>query len=434
MAAKKAAGSKVPTKKTESSKTGYGKTGGGKPTLSREAKTHDTAVTKNSDASTAKEKQARLKALRSQLGDKLIPADKLGNVYALRRPTGIVQVDIALGGGFPAGGACMLSGIYNSGKSWMLYRAMAMQQQIYGDEFVGAVHVAETQMPYDQMRQAGMKICVPDSYIKQCIQRDIDLGLPMWTDEKILEWKTGIGHLEVITGGTGEEVLETVIDCVKANVFSLIGVDSIQGLMPQADVDKDISDENKRAARAVMMGKFWERYTPHVNKGCNTTSVVFIQQVRASDSTYGKDWKVTGGKASEHFKLIDLALWPGQQIRQQIDNKMVTTGKVTKFETLKGKAGTHDHITGEFDYKYSEFYPGNVDVHGDLIATAIKNGILQTKSSGVQLLNAVTKEPIEGMFAASQKQLRELMEVDFDFELDFRRHVMASVGIKCLYR
>ena len=64
-----------------------------------------------------------------------------------------------------------------------------MQQQIYGDDCMCAVHVAETQIPYDQMRAAGMRIRVPDDVLQQYIQQDLDLGLPMWPDEKIAEWK-----------------------------------------------------------------------------------------------------------------------------------------------------------------------------------------------------------------------------------------------------
>jgi len=435
MAAKKAAVKRI-TKKTTDKGANAKTPTTAKPLVTRAAEGPKLSISQTAalPAKTDAERKKALAVLVNQLEGKLIPADQLGNVYALRRPTGIIEVDIALGGGFPAGGACMLSGPYNSGKTWMLFRTMAMQQQLYGSSFMGALHIAETQIPYDQMRQAGMRICVPDSVIKQYIQRDVELGLPMWDDAKIAAWKAQVGTLHIIDGGTGEAVLQSVLECVKANCFSVIGVDSISSLMPQRDVDKDIDEEAARAARAIMMGKFWEKYVPHVNKGVNTTSLIFTQQVRANNSTYGKEWTITGGEATKHYKLIDLGMWSGKQITRQIQGRTHAVGKETLFETFKGKAGTHDHIKGSFNFYYSEFLAGNVDVHGDLILYARQQGILMQTMNGWQLLNAETREPLDGMYAPTEAALKECLQMDFDFELAFRRHVLAAAGIKCLYR
>jgi RecA/RadA recombinase len=434
MAARKKASSKKRVGK-KADKKEPAKKAPSKP-ISRAAQGPSLAMTKGPalPIQTDAERRRALGALQTKLEGKLIPANRLENVYTLRRPTGIVELDVALGGGFPAGGACMLSGPYNSGKSWLLFRTMAMQQQLYGDSFMGALHVAETQLPYDQMLQAGMRIEVPDSVIRQWIQRDLELGLPMWDNERIAFYKQQVGTLHIIEGGIGEQVLQTVLECVKTNVFSVIGVDSVSSLEPQRDADKDMDEEQARAARAIMMGKFWTKYVPHVNKGVNTTTLLFTQQVRANDSQYGKEWKITGGKASEHYKLIDLAMWAGKQLTRQIQGRNHTVGKQTFFETIKGKAGTHDHIKGEFAFYYSEFFPGNVDVHGDLIVFARQQGILMQTNKGMQLLNAITREPVDGMYAPTEEALKECLQMDFDFELDFRRHVMAAAGLKCLYR
>lgn len=385
-------------------------------------------------AATKADKRKALSALKTKLKGQLIPASQLGNVYMLRRPVGMVEFDIALGGGFPAGGACMISGPFNSGKSWVLWRTIAMQQQIYGDDCSVAVHVAETQMPYDQMRQAGMKIRVPDDVIQQYIRRDLELGLPMWSAEKIADYKVQVGEIHVIPGGVGEDVLDAVLACVESNIFSVIGVDSVSSLMPARDADKDMNEEVARAARALMMQKFWEKYVPHVNKGVNTTSLLFIQQVRANNSSYGKDWTITGGEATKHYKLIDIAIFPGSQIRRQFNGVQHTVGKEIKFETIKGKAGTHDNIRGQYNFYYSEFMAGNVDIYGDLLAYAMQHGLVTNTSKGIQFLNAVTREPIEGLFAPTQTAFKDCMIADFDFELDVRRHIMAAAGLECLYR
>src|SRR5688572_9440121 len=61
-------------------------------------------------------------------------ADEAPNVYELRRPTGIIQLDKDIGGGFPAGGLSVVSGPDNAGKTWVILRTMAMHQRLYGQK------------------------------------------------------------------------------------------------------------------------------------------------------------------------------------------------------------------------------------------------------------------------------------------------------------
>jgi hypothetical protein len=278
-----------------------------------------------------------------------------------------------------------------------------------------------------------MRIAVPDNVIRQWIERDAQLGIA-WTAENIQACKMQVGTFHIIPAGTGEQVLQTVLECTKTNAFDIIGVDSINSLEPERNAGKDMEEESARAAQALMMGRFWPKYVPHVNNGYNTTTLLFMQQVRQNDSAYGKDWKVVGCKANEHFKIIDLALWPGKQIRRTINGKDIAIGKETNFETIKGKAGTHDHITGSFNFFYPEFMAGSVDIHGDLILAAMRYGILMRTNVGLQLLNGVTRAPVASMAPMDEQTLRQVLVYNFDFELEVRRHVLAAAGVRCLYR
>ncbi len=395
--------------------------------------------TKNRERS-HKEKVSELNRLRNANPDLMYPADEAENQYMLRRPTGIIELDIALGGGFPAGGACMLSGPFNSGKTWLLFRTIAMQQQIYGNDFMGALHVGEMAFPYDQAIQAGCRLSVPDAILNHWAEWRYHCELPQFTPQELEYMKTSVGHLEMIGGATGEEILTTVLSCVDSNIFSVVGIDSISSLQSAADITKELDDDGKRGAHATMMKKFWIKLVPKLNRGRNATSILMVQQVVANQERanfpaamqkYLQEWTVKGGESTKHFKLIDLVMWSGDKINRTSSDERSVIGKWVKYRTLKGKAGTHDNIYGEFPYYY---HLGGVDLHGELIASAIRRGVLLNVGNGVQVFNAETRQPVAGMFAKNEQELRQMFTASFDFELAFRREILRAAGKPCLYR
>lgn len=387
-----------------------------------------------------KEKRETLQALRTEREGLLYPSDEAENQYMIRRPTGIIELDIALGGGFPAGGASMLSGPFNSGKSWLMFRTIAMQQQIYGNDFLGAVHIGEMAFPYDQALQAGCRLRVPDVILNQWEEWRYYRGMPKFSQEEVAYFKSQIGHLEIISGSTGEEVLTSVLACTEKNIFSVIGVDSISGLQPAADAAKDMDDNEKRSAHATMMKRFWLKFVPMMNRGRNATSLLFVQQVVANQERanmhpsiqkYIQEWTVKGGESTKHFKLIDLVMWSGEKISRGANEERDVIGKWVKYRTLKGKAGTHDNISGEFPYYY---HLGGVDIHGELIASALRRGVLIMTPQGLQVFGAETRQPIAGMLARNDQEMRGMLAQSFDFELALRREVLTAAGKPCLYR
>jgi len=382
------------------------------------------------------EKTKILNALRNELGDRLTTADEASAPYLVRRPTGIIDLDVHLGGGFPAGGPSMLGGPFNSGKSWLLWRMIAEQQRIYGDDFMGAIANVETAIPYDQAIAAGCRIAVPDDIINQWAEINRQRHEPDFTSEQIDYFKTQVGVLELINGDTGEDILNNVLKLNEKNIFSIIGVDSVSALLPAADADKDLTDEQKRGAHASMMKKFWLAYVPQMRSGRNYTTLVLTMQAvanqeRASAASfmqkYIKQWDVKGGEASKHYSLINLLMWSGDKIKHD----KVAIGKYLKYETRKGKAGTHDNIVGDFPFYYQI---GGVDLHGELISSAMRRGILVHYGGKLQLLDGTNKNPVDGICATDETSLRQRMQESFDFELAIRREVLISAGVSCLYR
>lgn len=365
-----------------------------------------------------------------------VPIDQASTPYMIRRPTGVIELDIHLGGGFAAGGPCIVGGPYNSGKTWLFWRTVAMLQRIYGRDFVGAIANVETALDYGQAIAAGALIAIPDEVLNHWAEWRHGRGMPDFTSEEVDRLKTQVGRIELITGEYGEQILENVKSFIDTNACSIIAIDSLNALQSAADVDKTLEQREQLGSNAVMLKKFWLQYAPVVRSGKNYTTLYCTQQVvsntakaqaQAFMQKYMKDWEIKGGEAAKHFSLATLVMWSGEKIKR--DKEVI--GKYVNYTFRKGKAGTHDNLSGEFPFYYSI---GGVDLHGELIASAMRRGVLVQYGNRLQVLNGETNEPMDGLWASNERDLREMMLADFDFELAVRQEVLASAGVKCLYR
>lgn len=377
----------------------------------------------------------------------IVYADEAPNTYIIRRPTGIMELDVDIGGGFPAGGCCMISGPDNSGKTRLLLETMAMQQRLYGDECRIALAITEGGFPFDQARDAKLKVCLPDSMILQYQRLRMERRLPLLTDEEVIAaYKQRVGQVVVIRGETGEEILGYVLKAIATRAFSFIGVDSINGLLPTADAAKDLVKNPKKAAHAFLIDNFFKHYISPMTTGVtgtNETTLVFTQQVRANQERanapahlqqYIKPWAVSGAYAAKHFKLIDLTVSDGKVLRQKSDQegeRGPVIGKMVNWMLEKGKAGTHDNKSGEVAYYYGI---NRFDIAGEIIVSGMRRGVIQQVGRKWCVCRPTTGEVLPDLTALSQKALRSMIEADFEFELAVRREILASAGIECLYR
>jgi RecA/RadA recombinase len=381
----------------------------------------------------------------------IVRADQAPNPYLLRRPTGIMELDIDLGGGFPAGGCSIISGPDNSGKTYLMFLAMAMQQRLYGHECRLAFAQAEGAFPFDPALNAGLKISVPDEILEQWQEVRRRRGMDLYTNEQLLFFKQETGAFYIFRGATGEELTQAMLDGVRTNAFNLIGCDSINGLAPQVDVAKGMDEHNMRASHANLVTKFFNKYVPLTTglNGLNLTTLLFTQQVRSNQERanmasniqkYVKPWAAGGAYAAKHFKLIDLVIWNGSTLKRGEGKARHAIGKEFKWNTEKGKAGTHDNKSGEASYYYPQFRPpGGIDLVGELMTAGIKRGVIQTRQvtksrKEVIVARPDTGEVIEDFTAPTQKAMRAFIMEDIDYELALRREILTQAGIQCLYR
>jgi RecA/RadA recombinase len=160
--------------------------------------------------------------------------DLAPNTYFLRRPSGIIPLDIHTGGGLPAGGLTYLSGPDGAGKTFLLNKYIAMNQRLYKERSCVALGVSEAAPDHFFMRKCGVQIAIPDPMIEERDRARKLLGLPSFTKEQLKTFRAKtVGHLKVLRGATGEELLMAILECFESKAFDIVSLDSVSAVLPE---------------------------------------------------------------------------------------------------------------------------------------------------------------------------------------------------------
>lgn len=399
----------------------------------------------------AQRKKERAALMQKKSGKGKMPplirrADQVSSTYHLRRPTGITQLDIDLGGGFPAGGLSCLSGVDNAGKSTLLYLTCAMHQRIYGDASMIALSLVEGNPDFDYMRKLGFMLAYPDDLIEQREEDRLRRGLPKFTKEEKAWFKTQVGEVDWILGATGEQIMGTMHDAIRLNIYGIIGLDSVSALQSAAEAKKpDFEKAPQQAANANLLTRFMLKYYPCMNGvfGKNQTTVIFTQQVRANKERsnalphlqkFLPDVIAQGANALKHGKLIDVTLMKGSKDTEEDENedgKKIRTalGRTVRYKLLKGKAGTHDEIAGEYDFSYDKGF----ETERTVFVQGVRYGAIEERKGVLTVNRHGLEEPLMKDIPGIEAFVK-MMRDNVDFELAVRREVMAFAGKEVIYR
>ena len=408
--------------------------------------------------STAAEKKALLNRKAAAINKHfkktvIATADKVKNPYFLRHPTGIMELDIDLAGGWPPG-VSYISGPDGAGKSHLLYRTMAMHQRLYGDKSAIALAAVEAPIDHFFLRKLGVIVAVPDEVIEEKNKWRKDMGMQPFTKDEVKELKRQVGTFWDITGDTMEQTLGAVIDIAgdkdlrePDNQFGIIGIDSLNALNPAAWAAADLDDELRRAAHASCVTRFFAQLYPLLTTLDGDplyTSILFTQQVRAnaakaSAQPHIAKWlpdyaPAAGAYAGKHGKQIDLMIWPGQKKKEDNDTggKKEVIQKMFSWELLKGKAGTHEGKTGEvpFEFGVEDF----IDLQRTVLVSGMRHGVLKEKDGLVTLVNRSTGKDSEVIARIPVQDFVQSMKNDIDLEEAIRREILAADKIECRFR
>ena len=244
--------------------------------------------------------------------------------------TGSLSLDIALGvGGYPKGRIVEIYGPESSGKTTFALHAIAEVQKKGGRAaFIDAEHALDP------------------VYAK-------NLGV-------------NIDNLLLSQPDTGEQALEICEALVRSQAISIVVMDSLAALVPQAEIEGEMGDSHV-GLQARLMSQALRKLSGTINK--TNTIVIFINQLREKVGVmFGNPETTPGGRALKFYSSVRLEVRRAEQIKQGDS----VVGNKTVIKVVKNKVAP-PFKTANVDIMYGE----GVSKEGELVDLATEAAIIE---------------------------------------------------------
>jgi RecA/RadA recombinase len=343
-------------------------------------------------------------------------------VYSLRRPSGILSLDIGWGGGLPAGSLNQIYGKESTGKNYLMNCLIRECQRNYGSD--AAVAYVTFEYGYDK---AFAWLCGVSCALSDVELKELKSSGKTVSDETMRQATEQIGsfHIVDVTDDgraiPAEAKFEAALGLLEEGVFQLILIDGLGAFLGMGQrfakkkgktqrrtlMDERKVGEEPRLLTSFMSESFTRLGLPAYDGGSNETTIVVNNQVRANIGVQGRGptTRQGGGYALGHGKALDTHLKTIGQLTRGAEKRKV--GKKTAWVMGKGKLGTHDGKAGEYDY----FYDGGVDLIGDMITVARAMKVIQSRGSKIYVPGrtaGMSKEEVETKFYYGDDEAAEI--------------------------
>jgi len=226
-------------------------------------------------------------------------------------PSGSISLDSALGiGGYPKGRIVEIYGPESGGKTTFALHAIAEAQKKGGRAaFIDAEHALDPQYA----AKIGVNI-----------------------DELLLSQPDN-----------GEQALEICEALVRSGAISLIVIDSVAALVPQAEIEGEMGDAHV-GLQARLMSQALRKLSGIIHK--TNTVCIFINQLREKVGVmFGNPETTPGGRALKFYSSVRLEIRRGEQIKLGADvignkanvkvvkNKMAPPFKACSLDIMYGE-------------------------------------------------------------------------------------------------
>lgn len=276
-----------------------------------------------------------LKQIEKQFGKgSIMRLGERANVDVDAISSGSLSLDMALGiGGYPKGRIIEIFGPESSGKTTLALHAIA------------------------QVQKKGGKAAFIDA------ENAID---PLYAQNLGVD----IDELILSQPDSGEQGLEIVDVLVRSGAIDIVVVDSVAALVPQAELDGEMSDQQV-GAQARMMSKAMRKLAGNMNKG--NCTVIFINQLREKVGVmFGSPEVTPGGRALKFYASVRVDIRRSEQIKKGTD----IVGNKTNIRVVKNK------VAPPFKSVQVEIiYGQGVSYIGELIDLGVKYDIIDKAGS-----------------------------------------------------
>ena len=244
--------------------------------------------------------------------------------------SGSLSLDINLGiGGYPKGRIIAISGPESSGKPTFALHAIAEAQKNGGRAaFIDAEHALD----------------------------------PIYAS------KLGVNTDELLLSqpDNGEQALEICEALVRSGAISIIVIDSVAALVPQAEIEGEMGDSHV-GLQARLMSQALRKLSGIINK--TNTIAIFINQLREKVGVmFGNPETTPGGRALKFYSSVRLEIRRSEQIKSGTD----ITGNKTNVKVVKNKMAP-PFKSCVVDIMYGE----GVSKEGEIVDLASESGILE---------------------------------------------------------
>jgi recombination protein RecA len=185
--------------------------------------------------------------------------------------------------------------------------------------------------------------------------------------------KLGVNIKELLISqpDSGEQALETAIALVESKAVSLIIIDSVAALVPQAELDGEMGDSHM-GLQARLMSQAMRKLRGIA--ASNGVTVVFINQIREKVGVmFGSPEVTTGGRALKFYASVRLDV----RRREIIGEKEHPIGHVLEIKAVKNKVGSPLRST-----KVNLMYGIGIDVDVDFIEYCVTCGAIGKSDKG----------------------------------------------------
>ncbi|MBQ9072360.1 MAG: recombinase RecA [Bacilli bacterium] len=243
--------------------------------------------------------------------------------------SGSISLDIALGiGGYPKGRIIEIFGPESSGKTTFALHAIAEAQKKGGRAaFIDAEHAL------DPVYASNLGVNINELLLSQ--------------------------------PDNGEQALEICEALVRSGAISIIVIDSVAALVPQAEIEGEMGDSHV-GLQARLMSQALRKLSGIVNK--TNTVVIFINQLREKVGImFGNPEVTPGGRALKFYSSVRLEIRKGEQIKQGTD----AIGNRTNIKVVKNKMAPPFKACS-VDIVYGE----GVSITGEIVDLGVEAGVL----------------------------------------------------------